>query len=150
MVEDRDLRRFNCGRGNQGELSHRQTGDTVEFAYRENGAKVVRANLIYTINGGARYEEWFRSPADLLPGCKASVRLPKGTTHYFLNLIDENNFLRSYPEVLDAKTVRKSEVKYAERALKAGPSAAQGKQGSKRRKRAASSGDVEGSRARRK
>jgi hypothetical protein len=103
-------------------LSHRQTGDTVEFTYRENGAKVVRANLIYTLNGAARYEEWFRTPAKLVSGTKAVVQLPKDTTHYFLNLIDENNFLRSYPEVLDQKTPSKSKVKYAEKALKAGNS----------------------------
>ena len=44
-------------------VSHRQVGDVAEFTYKENGAKVVRANLIYTLNGGAQYEEWFRAPA---------------------------------------------------------------------------------------
>ena len=102
-------------------LSHRQTDDIAEFTYRENGAKVIRANLIYTLNGGQRYEEWFRAQATLLPGGKVSVTLPKGTTHYFLNLVDENNFLRSYPEVLDEATLSKSLVKYAERAIKANP-----------------------------
>ena len=101
-------------------LSHRQSGDTVVFTYRENGARVVRGDLIYTRNGGARYEEWFRSPVELLPGGKARAQLPTRTTHFFLNLIDENNFLRSYPEVLDAQTVSMSQVKkYADRALKA-------------------------------
>ncbi len=100
-------------------LSHKQTGDTVEVAYRENGAEVVRANLIYTLNGGRRYEEWFRIPATLVDGNKAVARLPKGATHYFLNLIDENNFLRSYPEILDAKRVSKAQLKnFAGRALK--------------------------------
>jgi uncharacterized sulfatase len=103
-------------------LSHRQTGDTVEFAYRENRAKVVRANLIYTLNGGARYEEWFRTPAKLIIRNRAQAQLPIGTTHYFLNLIDENNFLRSYPEVLDAENASKSQVKFVEKALKARPS----------------------------
>jgi uncharacterized sulfatase len=108
-------------------LSHKQTGNTVEFTYRENGAKVVRANLIYTLNGGARYEEWYCAPVKLDPANKAVAKLPKGTTHYFLNLIDENNFLRSHPEVLDPKTVSKRQVKYSERALKA-----QGLPGAKR------------------
>ena len=100
-------------------VSHRQTGDTVEVTYREKGAKVVRANLIYTLNGGQRYEEWFRSPAKLVSGNKAVAKLPKGTTHYFLNLIDENNFLRSHPEILDSKNISKSQLKnYAQRALK--------------------------------
>jgi uncharacterized sulfatase len=100
-------------------LSHQQIGNTVQFTYRENGAKVVRANLIYTLNGGVRYEEWFRAPAKLVRGNKVHAQLPKGTTHYFLNLIDENNFLRSHPEVLGPKTLSKSKVKYAEKALKA-------------------------------
>ncbi|MBN2271262.1 MAG: sulfatase [Sedimentisphaerales bacterium] len=80
-------------------LAQRQKGNTVEFTYEENGAKVVRANLLYTLNGGQRYEEWFRQPAKLLAGKKVSALLPKGATHYLINLIDENNFLRSYPEV---------------------------------------------------
>ncbi len=100
-------------------LAHKQTGDFVEVTYRQNGAKVLRANLIYTLNGGHRYEEWFRTPAALVPGMKVRAKLPKGTTHYFINLIDENNFLRSYPEVLDEATRFKSKVKYTEKALKA-------------------------------
>lgn len=82
-------------------ISNSRAGDKVEFTYKENGAKVVRANLIYTKNGGDPYEEWFREPATLLPGGKASAKLPKGTTHYLINLIDENNFLVSYPEISD-------------------------------------------------
>ena len=80
-------------------LTHKQQSETVVFTYKENGAKVLRANLIYTLNGGQEYEEWFRKPAKLTEGMKVSARLPKGTTHYFINLIDENKFLRSYPEV---------------------------------------------------
>ena len=80
-------------------LSHKQDGKNVFFTYRENGAKVVRANLIYTQNGGHKYEEWFRKPAELKAGNTVTAELPKGTTHYLINLIDENNFLRSYPEV---------------------------------------------------
>ncbi|HEG42773.1 MAG TPA: N-acetylgalactosamine-6-sulfatase [Phycisphaerales bacterium] len=80
--------------------THKQRGSTVEFTYKQNGAKVLRANLLYTLNGGQRYEEWFRQPAKLTGGMKVSAQLPKGTTHYFINLIDENNFLRSYPEVV--------------------------------------------------
>lgn len=80
-------------------LTHRKNGNNVEFTYRENGAKVVRADLLYTLNGGDRYEEWFRKPATLLPGMKVSAELPKDTSHFLVNLIDENNFLRSYPEV---------------------------------------------------
>lgn len=81
-------------------LSHEQRGDWVGFTYRENGAKVVRANLIYTLNGGEQYEEWFRKPATIQDGFVVSAQLPEGTTHYIINLIDENNFLKSYPEVM--------------------------------------------------
>jgi len=80
-------------------LSNSRAGDTVVFAYKENRAKVIRANLIYTLNGGDFYEEWFREPATLLPSEKVSAQLPKGTSHYLINLIDENNFLVSYPKM---------------------------------------------------
>ncbi len=83
--------------------SHSQTGDRVAFTYQENGSKVVRANLLYTLNGGTRYEEWFRQPATLISDFKVSAQLPVGTTHYFINLIDEHNFLQSYPEVMDMR-----------------------------------------------
>jgi uncharacterized sulfatase len=99
-------------------LSHRQIGNTVEFTYQENGASVVRANLIYTLNGGARYEEWFRAPAELVSGMKVRAQLPRGTTHYFINLIDENRFLVSYPEAQDMVTKGKSKKPYSSTALK--------------------------------
>lgn len=81
-------------------LTHKRSGNTAEFTYRENGAEVTHANLIYTLNGGTRYEEWYRTTAKLTGKGKAMAQLPKGTTHYFLNLIDENNFLRSHPDVV--------------------------------------------------
>lgn len=99
-------------------LSHEQHGDRVEFTYRENGAKVIRANLIYTLNGGERYEEWFRGPATLLSESKVLAQLPEGTTHYVINLIDENNFLESYPEVMDMITQGKEKKPYSTAALK--------------------------------
>lgn len=78
-------------------LSHTKESSAVAFAFKENGAKVVRANLIYTLNGGARYEEWFSRPAVIDASGTISADLPEGTTHYVVNLIDENNFLVSYP-----------------------------------------------------
>lgn len=98
-------------------LSHRQEGNRVEFTYQENGANVARANLIYTLNGGARYEEWFRKPAELSSGRKVSAQLPKGTTHYFINLIDENRFLVSYPEAMDMVAKGKLKKPYSSTAL---------------------------------
>lgn len=79
--------------------SHQRKGKVVNYTFAEHGAKVVRADLIYTLNAGDKYEEWFRTPAELTSGTTASVELPAGTTHYYLNLVDENNFLVSYPAI---------------------------------------------------
>lgn len=84
-------------------LSHKVAGNKVEFVFKENGAKVLRADLIYTLNGGEKYEEWFRVPDIDKSSTTASAELPTGTTHYYLNLIDENNFLVSYPEITKPK-----------------------------------------------
>ncbi len=99
-------------------LSHDQQGDTEVFTYEENGARVVRANLIYTLNGSHRYEEWFRAPAELISEGTVSVQLPKGTTHYFINLIDENRFLVSHPQAEDMVSKNKSKKPYSLNALK--------------------------------
>ena len=64
---------------------------------------MVRANLLYTLNGGEKSEEWYRTPATVA-GNVATATLPEGTTHYVINLIDENNFLRSHPEFQRPKT----------------------------------------------
>ena len=97
-------------------VSSQQRGDQVIIKYRENGAQVCRVDLIYTMNGGDPYEEWFRMPASLETNDTAVVKLPKGSTHYFINLIDENNFLVSYPLIDEVKRVR-AKQKYSEIAL---------------------------------
>lgn len=99
-------------------LTSKQTDDSVAFTYRENGAKVARANLIYTSNGGDRNEEWFRAPAELAADGQVRAKLPEGTTHYFINLIDANNFLVSFP-VIDEQARVKSKSSYADLAIKA-------------------------------
>ena len=40
--------------------SHQIASNLVKFKFSENGAKVIRGDLIYTPNGGAQYEEWHR------------------------------------------------------------------------------------------
>jgi arylsulfatase A-like enzyme len=80
--------------------SHQKQGRQVSVTYQENGAQVTSADLIYTLNGGEQYEEWFRAPATLAANNTVTAELPAGTTHYYLNLIDENQFLRSYPDVV--------------------------------------------------
>jgi len=63
----------------------------------------MKADLIYTLNGGERYEEWYRIRDLDISDAEVTATLPEGTTHYYLNLIDENSFLRSYPEVEKSK-----------------------------------------------
>ena len=99
--------------------SDKKDGNKVTFVYKENGAKVVRADLLYTLNGGAKYEEWFRTTAELTANNTAEAILPAGTTHYLINLIDENSFLVSYPKMKDARLIKKNKkkAKYSHDAL---------------------------------
>jgi hypothetical protein len=97
-------------------VSCQREGDQIMVRYRENGAEVVRVNLIYTTNGGDYFEEWFRAPATLQADNTAVVNLPQGTTHYFVNLIDENNFLVSYPDINETKR-KQAKQTYADLAL---------------------------------
>jgi len=72
-------------------------GNKVWIEFKDNGAKITSAELIYTKNGGIAGEIWFPIEMKLVNN-KACVTLPKGTTHYVFNLVDENNFLISYPD----------------------------------------------------
>lgn len=69
----------------------------VTAKFVENGAKVVSAQLIYTLNGGDKYEEWFRAEMSRASANSYEIKLPEGTTHYVVNLVDENQFLVSFP-----------------------------------------------------
>ena len=80
-------------------------GKEVWLKFKNNGAKVVKAELIYTKNGGVKGEIWFPVPMKLI-GNKVCVKLPKGTTHYVFNLVDENNYLISYPDAGYQKTTK--------------------------------------------
>ena len=96
-------------------VKHTRKNDAVIFRYKENGAKVVAADLLFTRNGGEKDEEWFRLPASLVPESRAKATIPEGATHFFLNLMDENNFLVSYPPV------KKEKTGFANSAIKANP-----------------------------
>ncbi len=76
-----------------------KTNGEVWLRYETNKAKITEAALLYTLNGGSRREDWYRITADVSQNGKVIAKLPKGTTHYVFNIVDENNFLRSYPEV---------------------------------------------------
>ena len=94
--------------------SHKRVNGEVIFQYIENGAKVIRGDLIYTLNGGNRYEEWDRLKAGKKNNREIRFTLPSGTTHYFLNLIDENNFLVSYPATPDYSELNKTKKQFSE------------------------------------
>lgn len=88
---------------------------TVSLSFTENGAKVKRVDFLYTLNAGKSDEEWFRKQATITAGkaakegedpvpSTAKVEIPEGATHYFFNLIDENQFLLSHPFIDDVGT----------------------------------------------
>jgi hypothetical protein len=79
-------------------LEHGREGRTVWVNYQENGNKIVATHLIYTTNGGQQYEEWYRNDA-IVEGNIVKATLPEGTTHYTFNLVDEHQFLVSYPHM---------------------------------------------------
>ena len=79
-------------------VDHGVDGKEVWLKYNNNGATVVKAELIYTTNGGIRGEIWFPIEMEHSDD-KVYITLPGGTTHYVFNLVDENNFLISYPEI---------------------------------------------------
>tara|TARA_B110000003_G_scaffold272879_1_gene309589 strand:+ start:977 stop:2848 length:1872 start_codon:yes stop_codon:yes gene_type:complete len=93
--------------------SHKRVNGEVIFQYIENGAKVIRGDLVYTLNGGNRYEEWDRLKAGKKNNREIRFTLPSGTTHYFLNLIDENNFLVSYPTAPDYSELSKTKKQFS-------------------------------------
>jgi hypothetical protein len=99
--------------------THSQNGNLVTFTYALHGAQVVRANLIYSTNGNGRHEEWFRASAELSSDHTITTDLPPGTTHYFINLIDENNFLVSYPDVPGGNHFNRTKEKFAKYAVPA-------------------------------
>ena len=98
-------------------ISHETHNETVTFSVREQGAKIVRADLIYTNNGGKKYEEWYRIKGKEKTKGTISFNLPEGSTHFYLNLIDENNFLVSYPETPDYSELGKTKEKFAKVAI---------------------------------
>ncbi len=97
-------------------LGHEQTGNQVTVTYRENGASVVRADLIYKLSDSA----WLRGPASLRPEHRVTAELPPGTTHYFINLVDENDYLVSYPQIVSEENPFVNRALALEKALPTG------------------------------
>ena len=94
-------------------------GRDVWAEFKTNGSKVERAQIAYTLNGGQKSEEWYITNARV-EGNKVTGNLPFNTTHYVFNLIDENNFLISYPEMPDMLSAgnRKGKIPYSQNAFK--------------------------------
>jgi arylsulfatase A-like enzyme len=81
--------------------SHKVDGHTVTATFQENGARVVRADVIYAIHPGEKTEEWLRASGDIDNGV-VKATLPPEATHAYINLVDENNFLVSHPKPVPA------------------------------------------------
>ena len=95
-----------------------QKENEVWAEFKENGSKVKKAQILYTLNGGERSEEWYVGQA-LVSGNKVTAKLPKESTHYFFNLVDEKNFLVSFPVPMDMLSAGKTRPKglYSQDAL---------------------------------
>ena len=101
-------------------LSHKQTGRDLTVSYENRGAKVIHADLFYTLQGGSgSHEQWHRADMALEGKGKAVARLPEGTTHYVINLVDENSFLVVYPKI-DAPKLKEEEKAFSAAAIFAG------------------------------
>ena len=85
----------------------------MTVSYQEHGAKVQHAQLIYTLNGEDKDEEWFRVILSKGEGSTYHGKLPKGTTHYFVNLIDEHHFLISHPSLKSYKHKKSAITEFA-------------------------------------
>lgn len=75
-------------------------GNSVWAQFKGRGSKVVKGQLLYTLNGGEKSEEWYVKKA-LIKGNRLVAKLPSNATHYVFNFVDEHNFLVSYPEMPD-------------------------------------------------
>ena len=80
-------------------INTNQNNQVVSLNYKKQGNTVKKAYLMYTLNGGQKSEEWYRMEAKLENNSKVIAHLPKGTTHYIFNLIDDENYLVSFPRM---------------------------------------------------
>ena len=84
-------------------LEHGREGPKVWARFEERGSKVAKGQIVYTLNGGEKSEEWYLAPAQV-KGDRLVGTLPQGATHYVFNFVDERNFLVSYPDMPDMKS----------------------------------------------
>jgi len=102
-------------------LDQQRIGRSVQISYQRNGADLAFADIIYSPNNG---REWLRLQAAIKDGATVTAELPAEATHYFINLIDANNFLVIDPPV-DRKMLSRRGLAFADVAHKAsGPETA--------------------------
>ena len=99
-------------------LESKHSGNKVSLSYKSRGNTIKKAYLMYTLNGGQKSEEWYRMEVTHKES-NLSVKLPPGTTHYLFNLIDDKNFLVSYPRLGQTGHFKKGH--YSTKALKVNP-----------------------------
>jgi uncharacterized sulfatase len=99
-------------------VEHGNKKNRVWAQFQEKGARVVKGQIVYTLNGAMQSEEWFIVPAEIKESRIIGL-IPKDSTHYVFNLIDENNFLVSYPEMPDMLSAgnRKGKIPYSRNAF---------------------------------
>lgn len=91
-------------------LSMWQREGQVGLAYRNNGAELEHADLIYTPNDG---REWLRILGEIKENDRVLFDLPSGATHYFVNLVDVNNFMVIHPAI-DRVKMRKEGLEFSD------------------------------------
>ncbi len=96
-----------------------KSGNEVWAQFKEHGSRVTGGQICYTLNGGMKSEEWYVTPAQI-KGNRLIGALPIGSTHYVFNLVDEHNFLVSYPEMPDMLEAgkKKGQGPYSNAAIK--------------------------------
>ncbi|MFP6892127.1 MAG: hypothetical protein VCA18_00145, partial [Opitutales bacterium] len=100
-------------------IENGREGVQVWASFEERGSKVISGQIVYTLNGGDKSEEWYLAPARVA-GDRLVGKLPKGATHYVFNFVDEHNFLVSYPDMPDMMNGGngRGKAKYSVKALK--------------------------------
>jgi len=97
-------------------VAHQRQDRDVRVVVRSHGARLEHADIIYSPNNG---REWLRMPAEIKDETTVTATLPAEATHYFINLVDTNNFLVIDP-FIDRQTLARSGLSFADVAHPAG------------------------------
>ena len=97
-------------------VAHQRQGREVRVTFRTKGVGLEHADIIYSPNNG---REWLRMPAEIIGEQTVAATLPPEASHYFINLVDANNFLVIDP-VVDRQMLARSGLGFADVAHDAG------------------------------